>query len=126
MKADSYKNAVLLRQKTPDEIHAEMDDPKSANFSLYDYHMPNGTILGVGKSKIRDHASMYQIKVVDFDGKPNVSIPLQYAGEYTTAGRAENDLLKYCKEAWAEAEERQTKQVRKAHAGKVDAAVAAV
>ena len=110
---ENYKQAVTLRTKTPDEIEMEMENPNAANFAIYEYNFPNGIKCGVGKSRRPGHASMFQIIVTDFDGKPNVKFPEEYAGEYTSPTRTEKDLAQYCKESWQAAEAAKTKATRK-------------
>lgn len=114
----SYKEAVTLRVKTPEDVELEMEDPMRANFAIYDYKFPNGIRCGVGKSKRPGHASLFQLIVTDFDGKPNVKFPSEFAGEYTSTDRAEKGLAMYCKEAWNEAERKKTKATRKLEAEK--------
>jgi len=114
----NYTEAVHMRHKSQEEIIMEMDEPLKANFSLYDYHFPNGIVCGVGKSRRPGHASMYQIIVTEFAGKPNIKFPVEYSGEYTTPTRAEKSLLMFCKSAWDHAEGVKTKQVRKTEAAK--------
>lgn len=121
MIVESYKQAVRMRMKTPDEIQEEMDNPAKANFALHEYHMPNGVILGVGKSKRPGHGSLYQLIVTDFNGKPNVKIEEEYAGEYTSTGRAEKALQMYCKHSWEAAEDAKTTAVRKTEKAKQEA-----
>jgi len=118
---DSFKDARVMRTKTPDEIQDEMDNPQSANFSQMDYHFPNGVVCGVGKSRRPSHASLYQLIVTDFNGKSAVKFPETYAGEYTSPSRAEKHLRNYCEEAWKLAEESKTKQVRKTAKAKAEA-----
>ncbi len=117
---DNFKDAITMRQKTPEDVEMEMENPNGANFALYDYTFPNGVMCGVGKSRRPGHASMFQIIVTDFDGKPNVKFPTEYAGEYTSTQRAEKALRQYCQEAWQEAEKKKTKATRKAEAAKVE------
>ena len=107
-----------MRTKTPDDIQNEMDNQMAANFAIFDYHFPTGIRCGVGKSKRPGHASMFQIIVTYFDGKPNVKIPEEYAGEYTSTTRAEKGLHMYCKDAWEQAEKQMTKASRKGAAEK--------
>lgn len=114
----NFKEARTMRVKTPEDIQAEMENPESSNFAQFDYHFPNGVICGVGKSKRPSHASLFQIIVTDFDGKPNVKFPSEYAGEYTSSTRAEKSLNLYCKEAWTQAEALKTKQIRETEAAK--------
>lgn len=116
----SYKEARVMRAKTPDEIQEEMENPNSANFSQMDYHFPNGVICGVGKSRRPGHASLYQLIVTDYNGKTAVKFPETFAGEYTTPTRAEKHLNSYCMEAWQMAEKAKTKQVRKTEKDKAD------
>lgn len=117
---DSYEKAVQPRVKTPDDIDEEMHNPKDANFAQFTYTMPTGIILGVGKSK-HNHPAMFQIKIVDYAGKAASTVDSDYSGEYTSADRAEKDLLKYCKLAWQKAEKEMTKQVRATQKQKADA-----
>jgi hypothetical protein len=120
MQATQYKEAVQLRHKTPDEIELEMEEPMKANYSQYDYHFPNGIKCGIGKSKRPGHASLFQLIVTDFDGKNAVTFPTEYRGEYTSVTRAEHALRLYCKEAWAEADNKKSVQVKRSEAAKVD------
>ena len=110
---ESYSQAVVLRHKTPDDIQAEMEEPTTANFAIFDYNFPNGFKAGVGKSKRPSHASLFQLVVTDFAGKPAIKFPSEYAGEYTSTARAEKALGLYCREAWDAAEKAKTKATRK-------------
>jgi len=114
----SYTEAVKVRVKSHEDIMQEMEEPFMANFAQKEYHFPNGIMCGVGKSRRPGHASMYQIIVVDFAGKPNIKFPVEYSGEYTTPTRAEKGLLMFCKAAWETAEGAKTKQIRKTEAAK--------
>ena len=96
----------------------EMDNPQQANFAVFEYRMPSGIMCGVGKSKVPNHPSLFQIRIFDYDGKPNAQIDDRFAGEYTSADRAEKELNIYCKQAWANAEAKMEKATRKAHAEK--------
>lgn len=118
----NFKEARTMRVKTPEDIQNEMESPETSNFAQFDYHFPNGVICGVGKSKRPSHASLFQIIVTEFNGKPNVKFPSEYAGEYTSSTRAEKSLNLYCKEAWDKAESLKTKQVRETEAAKQVAA----
>lgn len=118
MQATRYEEAVSLRQKTPDEIELEMEEPMAANFSQYNYQFPNGVTCGVGKSRRPGHAALFQLIVTDFNGKNAVKFPDEYAGEYTSVTRAEHDLRIYCKEAWQDADAKKTTQVRRSEAEK--------
>lgn len=114
----SYQNAVRMINKTPEMVQLEMEEPGKANFAVFDYVFPNGIRVGVGKSRRPSHASLYQLVVTDFNGKPNVKFPDKFAGEYTSPSRAEKDLQAYCKESWEAAEQAKTKEVRKTEAAK--------
>jgi len=114
----NYTEAVKVRVKSHEDVMQEMEEPFMANFSQKEYHFPNGIMCGVGKSRRPGHASMYQIIVIDFAGKPNIKFPVEYSGEYTTPTRAEKGLLMFCKSAWEHAEGVKTKQIRKTEAAK--------
>jgi hypothetical protein len=116
MQATRYEEAITMRQKTPDEIEREMDEPMSANFSQYDYHLPNGSRWGIGKSRRPGHAALFQIIVTDFNDKPALKTPSPYAGEYTSQTRAEAALRLFCKEAWQEAERLKSTQTKRSEA----------
>ncbi len=114
----NFKEARVMRVKTPEDIQMEMETPDAANFAQFDYHFPNGVICGVGKSKRPSHASLFQLIVTDFNGKTAVKFPSEYAGEYTSTTRAEKSLNLYCKDAWDHAEALKTKQTRETEAAK--------
>jgi hypothetical protein len=114
----NYTEAVKVRIKSHEDTIQEMEEPLMANFAQKEYHFPNGIMCGVGKSRRPGHASMYQIIVVDFAGKPNIKFPIEFSGEYTTPTRAEKSLLMFCKAAWETAEGHKTKQIRKTEAAK--------
>jgi hypothetical protein len=114
----NYTEAVKVRIKSHEDTIQEMEEPLMANFAQKEYHFPNGIMCGVGKSRRPGHASMYQIIVVDFAGKPNIKFPIEYSGEYTTPTRAEKSLLMFCKAAWENADGAKTKQIRKTEAAK--------
>ncbi len=118
MQATRYEDAITIRTKTPDEIEEEMENPQKTNFSQFNYQFPNGVVCGVGKSKRPSHASLFQIIVSDFAGKPAFKFETEYAGEYTSSSRAEKHLRVYCKEVWEAAELSKTKQIRRSEAAK--------
>jgi hypothetical protein len=118
MQAQAYDEAITSIVKTPDMIEAEMESPMNANFAQFSYQMPNGVKCGVGKSRRPGHASLFQIIVTDFDGKPAFKFEKEYSGEYTSSTRAEKHLGSYCREAWAEAEERKAQAQRAEDAAK--------
>jgi hypothetical protein len=122
MLVTEYKEAIVIRHRTPDEIELEMEQPQMANYSQYDYHLPNGTKWGVGKSRRPGHAALFQLIVTDFDGKNAVKTPSKYSGEYTSVTRAEHALRIYCKEAWQEADKSKSTQVKRSEAKAEDGA----
>ena len=114
----NFKEAIVMRVKTPEDIETEMENPNAANFAMFDYTFPNGIRCGIGKSRRPGHAAMFQLVVTDFDGKSNIKFPVKYSGEYTSSTRAEKDLRQYCKEAWDMAELAKTKATRRAETEK--------
>ena len=79
MQATAYEEAITSIVKTPDMIEAEMESPMNANFAQFNYQMPNGVKCGVGKSRRPGHASLFQIIVIDFDGKPAFKFEKEYS-----------------------------------------------
>jgi hypothetical protein len=118
MQVTQYKEAITARHRTPDDIEMEMEEPMKANYSQHDYHFPTGIKCGIGKSRRPGHAALFQLIVTDFDGKNAVKFPVEYSGEYTSVTRAEHALRIYCKESWADSEDKKTKQVRRTEAEK--------
>ena len=118
MQATKYDEAITARVKTPDDIEMEMDNPMMANFSQYEYQLPNGVKYGIGKSRRPGHASLFQLIVTDFAGKNAVKTPEEYAGEYTSVTRAEHALRIFCKESWQAAEAAKSKQTKRTEAKK--------
>jgi hypothetical protein len=101
---ENFKQAIIMRVKTPDDIQAEMEEPTKSNFAIFEYNFPTGFKAGVGKSRRPSHASLFQLIVTDFNGMPNIKFPSEYAGEYTSTQRAEKALTSYCQESWLAAE----------------------
>lgn len=118
MLATRYEEAVRPLIKTPEMVELEMDEPSKALFNQFQYTMPNGVVLGIGKSRRPHHASLFQIVAIDLNGKNAYKLPEEYRGEYTSPSRAEHHLRIACKEAWAAAEAAKSTQTKRTEAKK--------